>query len=163
VLGNLYRSVTAEGHVKWVCIDHFRENCHEKAATTLCNVVGALKESFDENTGRVELKLRSNVQAEQFYLCIGEGEVGWVELDWDTAQSDFKKLRDTLAITNVGVLELYLKQQDGPIRETLSRGQRRDSVLDIMRHSCVRSFTLRGPQEFSQEIQPTVSQSRLFN
>ncbi|KAG0359336.1 hypothetical protein BGZ54_009984, partial [Gamsiella multidivaricata] len=25
-LGNLYRIVTEEGHVKWVCIDHYREN-----------------------------------------------------------------------------------------------------------------------------------------
>ncbi|KAF9356181.1 hypothetical protein BGX34_010071, partial [Mortierella sp. NVP85] len=32
VLGNLYRTVTSEGHVKWVCIDHYRENYHETAA-----------------------------------------------------------------------------------------------------------------------------------
>lgn len=32
VLGNLYRTVTTKGHVKWVCIDHYRQNYQEKAA-----------------------------------------------------------------------------------------------------------------------------------
>ncbi|KAG0294936.1 hypothetical protein BGZ98_001575 [Dissophora globulifera] len=37
VLGNLYRTVTVEGHVKWVCIDHYHEN-YQDAQLKLSNV-----------------------------------------------------------------------------------------------------------------------------
>ncbi|KAF9362270.1 hypothetical protein BGX34_006495 [Mortierella sp. NVP85] len=151
VHGNLYRTVTAEGHVKWVCIDHYRENYHEKATKTFRNTVEALKGSFDENTGRVEVALLSKVQAEQFYVALEKARSVYelkVELDWEATQSDFKKLRNTLAITNIGVLELHLNQQDGPTRDILNRGQRYDPILDIMGHRSIQSFTIGGIQDF---------------
>ncbi|KAI8358933.1 hypothetical protein B0O80DRAFT_442584, partial [Mortierella sp. GBAus27b] len=51
VLGNLYRTVTSEGHVKWVCIDHYRENYHEKAVKAFRATVESMRGSFDENIG----------------------------------------------------------------------------------------------------------------
>ncbi|KAI8359010.1 hypothetical protein B0O80DRAFT_443113, partial [Mortierella sp. GBAus27b] len=53
VLGNLYRTVTSEGHVKWVCIDHYRENYHEKAVKVFRDTVESMGGSFDENVGSV--------------------------------------------------------------------------------------------------------------
>jgi len=153
VLGNLYRTVTTEGHVKWVCIDHYRENYHEKAAKAFRDAVEALGGTFNENIGRVEVKLLSKVHAEQFYAALEKSRSVYelrIELDWETSQSDFKKLRDTLALTNVGVLELYLRQQDGLTKDILNRNQRYDPVLDIMKHPSIKSFTIRGPQNFSR-------------
>ena len=106
VLGNLYRTVTGNGHVKWVCIDHYRENYHEKAAKAFRNAVEAVRGSFDENTGSVQVTLRSRVQAEQFYHALEKSKTVYelkVVLNWEVTQSDFKKLRDTLVLTNVGV------------------------------------------------------------
>jgi len=153
VLGNLYRTVTSQGHVKWVCIDHYRENYHGKAAKAFHNSVEALEGSFDENIGSVKVTLRSRMLAEQFYLALEKARSVYelkVVLDWETSQSDFKKLRDTLALTNVGVLELHLRHQDGPSRDILNRNQRYDSILDIMRHPSIRSFTIRGLQDLSK-------------
>ncbi|CAO3571880.1 unnamed protein product [Mortierella alpina] len=42
VLGNLYRTVTDEGHVKWVCIDHYRMNYQENAAKEFLRVLEAV-------------------------------------------------------------------------------------------------------------------------
>ena len=67
--------------------------------------------SFDENTGRVDVRLPSKIQADQFYAALEKARSVYelvLELDWETSQSDLKKLRDTLKITNVGVFELYL-------------------------------------------------------
>jgi hypothetical protein len=153
VLGNLYRTVTVEGCIKWVCIDHYRENYHEKEAKAFRYALEALQGRFDENIGRVEVKLLSRVQAEQFYLALEKAKSVYelkVELEWDTTQSDFKKLRNTLPKTNVGVLELYLKQQDVPSRGILNRGQRYDPILDMMRHPSIQSFTIRGPCDFTK-------------
>ncbi|KAF9365053.1 hypothetical protein BGX34_011542 [Mortierella sp. NVP85] len=153
VPGNLYRTLTGEGHIKWVCIDHYREIYNEKSAEAFHNTVKALGGSFDESIGRVELTLFSRMQAEQFYSALEKAKSVYelkVELDWESSQSDFKKLRNTLAISNVGVLELYLKQQDVSTKDIVLH-QRYDPVLDIMRHPSIKSFTIRGPQDFSKQ------------
>ncbi|KAF9347853.1 hypothetical protein BGX34_002844 [Mortierella sp. NVP85] len=153
VLGNLYRTVTIEGHVKWVCIDHYRENYHEKAAKAFRDALEALKGAFNENIGRVEVTLHSKVMAEQFYAALEKSKSVHelkVELDWELTRSDFKKLRDALAVTNVGILEIYLGQQDEPTRDRLNRSQRYDPLLDIMRHRSIQSFTVRGPCNFTK-------------
>ncbi|KAF9363947.1 hypothetical protein BGX34_002927 [Mortierella sp. NVP85] len=173
VLGNLYRTVTTEGHVKWVCIDHFRENYHEKAAKAFRDTVEVLYGSFDENIGRVEVGLRSRVQAEQFYLALEKAKSVYelevtFDNDWDTTQSDFKRLRDALAKSNVGVLDLDLtaytiksggvsslvglkprrywtpEDADGPTSDILNRSQRYDPIFDIMRHPSIQSVTIRN-------------------
>ncbi|KAF9350266.1 hypothetical protein BGX34_001315 [Mortierella sp. NVP85] len=152
VLGSLYRTVTDEGHVKWVCIDHFRGIHHEKAAKAFRETVDSLQGSFDENIGRVEVKLRSRIQAEQFYQALEKARSAYelkIKLDWETSLSDLKKLRDALAITNVGVLELDLAQHDGPTRDILNHSQRYDPVLDILNRPSIKSFTIRGVRDFS--------------
>jgi hypothetical protein len=135
-----------------VCIDHYRENYHEKVAEVFRNAVKAQQGLFDEAIGRVEVKLRSRLLAEQFYLALVKARSVYelvLELDWETSQSDFKKLHDTLAITNVGVLELHLAQQGVPTRDILNRNQRFDPVLDILRHRSIQSFAIRGPCDFT--------------
>ncbi|KAI9240922.1 MAG: hypothetical protein BYD32DRAFT_449058 [Podila humilis] len=52
VLGNLYRTVTDEGHVKWVCIDHYRENYQESTAKEFQRMLDSVEGSFDKNIGR---------------------------------------------------------------------------------------------------------------
>jgi len=163
VLGNLYRTVTSKGHVKWVCIDHYRENYHEKAAKAFRDVVEALKGTFDENIGRVQVTLQSRVQAEQFYSALEKSrsvyELG-IKLDWEVTLSDFKNLRDTLVLTNVGVLQIYLGQHGESTRDRLNRSQRYDPLLDIMRHRSIQSFTIEGSQDFSKR---SSIQSRNYN
>ena len=154
-LGNLYKTLTSDGDVKWVCIDHYREKHHEKAATSFRDTVQALGGSFDENVNRVEVTLRSGVQAEQFYVALEGGcEIYELKLEllWETAQSDFEKLRDTLPKTRVGVLELHLGDTDGPTGGFFnwkSPSSRYDPVLSIMGHPSIQSFTLRGPRNLS--------------
>ena len=153
VLGNLYRTVTTEGHVKWVCIDHYRENYHAKVARSFSETVGALQGSFDESIGRVEVKLQSKVQAEQLYHALESARSVYelkLVLDWETTQSDFKRLQDMLTKTSVGVLELDLRDTDGPTSDILNRNQRYDPILDIMRHPSIQSFTIRWPHNFSK-------------
>ncbi|KAG0218558.1 hypothetical protein B0O80DRAFT_526670 [Mortierella sp. GBAus27b] len=164
VLGNLYRTVTSQGHVKWVCIDHYRENYQEKTAKAFRDTVESMRGAFEENTGCVSIHLRSRTQADQFYQALESAksvyELG-ITLDWDTTQGDFKKLRDTLRITNVGALYIDLKNQDGPGSDILNRSRRHDPILDIMRHPTVRSVTMRGiPDDF---IERSSLQSRSDN
>jgi hypothetical protein len=154
VHGNLYRTVTSKGHVKWVCIDHYRENYHDKAAKSFHETVETLRGVFDENIGRVEVRLESKLLAEQFYHALEKSRSVYelkLHLAWNTAQSDFKQLRDTLSKTSVGVLEIDLDDMDGPVRDILYRNQRYDPILGIMRHPSIQSFAIRGPLNLSEQ------------
>ncbi|KAI8353541.1 hypothetical protein B0O80DRAFT_529671 [Mortierella sp. GBAus27b] len=152
VLGNLYRTITSEGHVKWVCIDHYRENYHEKAVKAFRDTVESMGGSFDENIGRATVHLRSKTQAEQFYLALEKSRSVFeldVTLDWDTTQGDFKKLRDAVRITSIGALRIDLKNQSGPTSDLLNRSKRHDPILDIMRHPSTHSIAITGaPEDF---------------
>ncbi|KAI8358971.1 hypothetical protein B0O80DRAFT_423971 [Mortierella sp. GBAus27b] len=152
VLGNLYRTVTSEGHVKWVCIDHYRENYNEEAVKAFRDTVESMRGSFDENVGSARVHLWSKTQAERFYQALEKSKFVYeldIALDWVTTQSDFKKLRDTLLITNVGALRLDLKHQTCPASDILNRNRRHDPIFDIMRHPSTRSTAIAGaPEDF---------------
>ena len=152
VLGNLYRTVNAEGHVKWVCIDHYRENYLMKAAKAFRDTAEVLGGSFDESIGRVKVTLQSRVQAEQFYHALEKVKAVYeleVFLCWGTTQNDFKGLRDALAKTNVGILLLTMLDTDGPTSDILNRNLRYDPIFDIMRLPFIRSVTINNtPKDF---------------
>ncbi|KAF9536660.1 hypothetical protein EC957_010171, partial [Mortierella hygrophila] len=84
LLGNLYRMTTSDGHVKWVCRDHYRASYQEKYTQKLRDVVKLTQGEFDEQLGKVEIVLRSRVAAAEFYNAVSKAK-GVVELtmDWD--------------------------------------------------------------------------------
>ena len=151
VWGNLYRIVTPEGHVKWVCADHYRSNYQGKASTAFRATIESLGGSIDENMGRVNVKLPSKSHARKFYQELEQAKPVYelnIELDWVTSRGDFKRLRDALLQTNVVILNITLKDLDGPITDILRRRQRYDPIFDIMRHPSVQSFATNGPRKF---------------
>ncbi|CAO3568667.1 unnamed protein product [Mortierella alpina] len=148
VLGNLYRTVTDKGHVKWVCIDHYRENYKKKATEAFRRAVDLIPGSFDENIGRVEVDLRSREQAEKFYAPLEQARSVHelkIKLSWETTYGDFKKLRDTLRRTSVGALELGYTGT-GPASDYVNRNKRYDPIRQIRGHPSVHSFTMASIQ-----------------
>ncbi|CAF4470389.1 unnamed protein product [Rotaria magnacalcarata] len=49
-LGNLYRIVTADGHVRWVCLEHYDEISYNKKMGKYINEFEAMGGKFDEKT-----------------------------------------------------------------------------------------------------------------
>ncbi|KAG0248291.1 hypothetical protein BGZ95_008123, partial [Linnemannia exigua] len=99
VLGNLYRTVTDDGHVKWVCIDHYRTNYQENSAKEFLRVLDDVGGSFNENVGRVEVTLWSRVLAEQFYSALGKARSVYeldIDLHWACTSSDLELLEGAL-------------------------------------------------------------------
>ncbi|KAG0273372.1 hypothetical protein BGZ96_004876 [Linnemannia gamsii] len=104
VLGNLYRTVTDEGHVKWVCMDHYRENYNKTAAEAFRRTVGAVGGSYDENTGTAKVKLQSRVLSEQFYSVLQKARSVYeldISLDLEGTRSDLEALADALKTSNL--------------------------------------------------------------
>ncbi|KAF9943990.1 hypothetical protein BGZ70_005175, partial [Mortierella alpina] len=99
VLGNLYRTVTDEGHVKWVCIDHYRENYQETTAEDFQRMLNAVGGSFDRSLGRVEVTLQSRVLAEQFFATLAKARSVYeldVGFEWPCTAGSLEVLEDAL-------------------------------------------------------------------
>ncbi|KAK3821118.1 MAG: hypothetical protein J3Q66DRAFT_148005 [Benniella sp.] len=109
VLGNLYRVVTLEGHVKWVCFDHYRTTYRETALRQLKEVVGANDGKYIEEFGRVEIKLTSSTLAKQFYETMVKAR--WIQeleikLQWDATMNDLREFAK--AVTKANVIRLTM-------------------------------------------------------
>ena len=146
VLGNLYRIVTAQGRVKWVCLDHFRSTYRESWTRPFRDLVlNQSRGQFDEVRGFVRIRLLSSTVAQQFYEALERARFIHelvLALDWETTLEDLRMLRDALKKTNVLSLRLDLCQSQGPARDILNRNRRFDPILQIMANTRVQSLML---------------------
>ncbi|KAF9115322.1 hypothetical protein BGX30_006318, partial [Mortierella sp. GBA39] len=113
LLGNLYRMTTSDGHVKWVCHDHYRASYQEKYIQKLRDVVKLAEGEFDEQLGRIGIALRSKFAAAEFYNTVSKAKGVLelvIDLSWECTRSDLEELKDALKTSRVSVLRLDLRQ-----------------------------------------------------
>ncbi|KAF9325930.1 hypothetical protein BG006_010611, partial [Podila minutissima] len=113
LLGNLYRMTTSEGHVKWVCLDHYRASYQETQTQKLRDVVKLAQGEFDEQLGRIEITLKSSFAAAEFYDAIRQAKGVLeliIDLSWECMRSDLEALEETLKSSRVSILQLDLRQ-----------------------------------------------------
>ncbi|CAO3572512.1 unnamed protein product [Mortierella alpina] len=146
VLGNLYRIVTHEGHVKWVCLDHYREAYRDSSLKHFREAVESNGGNFEESKGRVQIRLSSSSTARQFLEALEQArfiqELA-MALDWDATMEDLRMLRDTLRKTNVVSLELDFCHHLGPSRDILNRHRRYDPILQIIANAKLQTLHLK--------------------
>ncbi|KAF9356328.1 hypothetical protein BGX34_009990 [Mortierella sp. NVP85] len=155
VLGNLYRIVTHEGYVKWVCIDHYRANYRESASQGLREIVDLHKGSFMEDLGSIQIELGSYTRAKQFYNALMNSR-GVHKLDitlaWDLTMSELQKLADTVAAANIVDLTIDGTFFQGPARDVINRNRRYDPIMQIASNGRLQSLTLIGLKNMPQRI-----------
>ncbi|KAF9320066.1 hypothetical protein BG006_002863, partial [Podila minutissima] len=159
LLGNLYRMTTKEGHVKWVCRDHYRAGYQEKHTQMLREVVTLQQGLFNEQLGRIEIILKSSIAAAEFYDAVRKAK-GVLDLDvslqWSQEQSDFSKLKDMVSNSNIRSIKVDLNHKNGPnINIKFSVIRRYDPIFDIMRLPSIQSFQVHGiPKDFFRRSSP---------
>ncbi|KAF9928709.1 hypothetical protein BGZ67_006820, partial [Mortierella alpina] len=113
LLGNLYRMTTSDGHVKWVCRDHYRASYQEKQVEKLREVVKLARGVFDEQLGRITISLTSSIEAAAFYSAVSKAK-GVLELDisfkWECEKSDLDAFRTTLKSSRVSIVRVSLPE-----------------------------------------------------
>jgi len=123
LLGNLYRMITRDGHVKWVCHDHYRAGYQEAHTQKLRDVVKIAGGTFDEQLGKVEIALQSSLSAQQFYDALRRVK-GVVELtldmSWDCAKKDMDALHAALEKSMVSNLRVDLHRFRSSLASKLS-------------------------------------------
>lgn len=167
VLGNLYRTVTGEGHVKWVCLDHYRETYGLSAQRELREVVESSRGRYDEPTGTVSIELISPVQARQFYSILATSRYVQelqLTMSWDTTLEDYRSLKEALQQSNVIRLELVGNMTSGPKTDILNRTRRHDPILQLMAGGKLKMLSIRGVKDFLERTSkvPSIIHIRTF-
>ncbi|KAK3831131.1 MAG: hypothetical protein J3R72DRAFT_425615 [Linnemannia gamsii] len=91
MLGNLYRTVTDEGHIKWVCIDHYRENYQEARPRTFSACWTPLEDHSTRALARSVYELD-------------------IVFDWACTTGDLEVLEGALKKSIVSILRLNIRQ-----------------------------------------------------
>ncbi|KAF9911602.1 hypothetical protein EC991_003066 [Linnemannia zychae] len=155
VLGNLYRMATVEGHIKWVCLDHYRENYGTATTKEFRELVTTFGGEFDENKGSVNISLRSPDDADRLYcMLLAARFVLQVDiiLDWNTTYEHLKTFKETIQKSNIRHLRVDLLFNNGPTTDILNRGRRSEPLLQLMAGGRVRSLTVLGVTEFFSRV-----------
>ncbi|KAG0210251.1 hypothetical protein BGX31_001954 [Mortierella sp. GBA43] len=103
-LGNLSRTTTTDGHVKWVCNDHYHESCRQRLEE-LVNACGG----YIVGGAHVKIKLISNTVAKAFYqemVKVPDICTLYLELMWSVTQKDLQALVD--AVAKMGEMSLAI-------------------------------------------------------
>jgi len=166
VLGNLYRTVTREGHVKWVCQDHYRESHREATRQQLEEIIETNGGQFIEEVGKIEITIKSSVAAKQFYEALGKARgihELHIVLEWDASLDDLRKFE--AAITKAGIVHLSINGKalrHSPL-DLVNRSRRFDPILKLAANGRIQSMKIRQFDKFFFRISdvPSMGASRL--
>ncbi|KAF9277069.1 hypothetical protein BGZ88_001374 [Linnemannia elongata] len=113
ILGNLYRIPTKQGHIRWVCFEHYQEKYRATALSSFVQSVESAGGSYDSHLGRVTIKLKSGTTAKDFFRRLATQTLAVqsldVTLDWDFGSADLVTLVDMVSKSNVKAVKLDLQ------------------------------------------------------
>ncbi|KAF9995335.1 hypothetical protein BGZ79_010970 [Entomortierella chlamydospora] len=113
LLGNLYCITTDKGHVKWVCIDHYRQAYNERDQQDFEKAVQVNDGSYDPQLGKVVISLGSKIIAEEFFYALTKARrVDDLDItfNWVCSRSDLEKLENALKESRVSILRLDIRK-----------------------------------------------------
>ncbi|KAF9963667.1 hypothetical protein BGZ70_007252 [Mortierella alpina] len=154
-LGNLNRTVTSEGHVKWVCIDHRRAMHGPSTDHRLEEIVEINGGSYNPAEGLIQIKLLTKTLARQFYDVLTKAR-GIQELDvclaWDATMKDLQELAMAVTTASVAMLTIDGSYFKGPARDFLNNGRRFDPVVQLLSNGHIQSLDLQNFSAFYERI-----------
>ena len=127
--GNLFRTVDAQGHVRWICLDHYRATYHQRQDREFENEIKLNRGVYDKHLGIVKLTLSSGEAFDRFIGAMTRAGA-FNELDVSLrnySYQELKMLAESLKKTNVSKLTLTCHEY----REIASMGKKK--LLGILR------------------------------
>ncbi|KAI8596822.1 hypothetical protein EDD21DRAFT_236094, partial [Dissophora ornata] len=140
LLGNLYRMTTNDGHVKWVCLHHYRAGYQEAHTQKLRDVVKLARGVFDEQLGSIKVTLNSSFAAAEFLEAISKAKAGIYDLDitfgWNCSRTDLEAFEKALKLSSVSILRLDLHRFQASIASNMfSTFTRYEILVRIIEHT----------------------------
>ncbi|KAF8974915.1 hypothetical protein BGZ46_009599 [Entomortierella lignicola] len=110
VLGNLYRTITQDGYVEWVCSDHYNptssDNCIANKA--LQDFVETHRGTFEPSKGKVCITLTEDLTKEFYSALKASRGIHDLEirLNWKVSYHDLCDLEKAINLSNIVALDL---------------------------------------------------------
>ncbi|KAF9436579.1 hypothetical protein BGZ76_003531 [Entomortierella beljakovae] len=137
--GNLFRTVDDHGHVKWICLDHYRSTYHLRQDHEFENEISVNQGDYDKRLGIVTVVLQTSEAIDTFLTAMTRAGA-FNELDVhlrNYSYKDLKKLSESLSKTNVSKLTLTGHQYK---EISIMCKKKLSPVLSIMAAGKVRHF-----------------------
>ncbi|KAF9364649.1 hypothetical protein BGX34_000885 [Mortierella sp. NVP85] len=145
VLGNLHRIVTPKGHVKWVCMEHYRIIHKESPVQRLRDILNNTHGSIDEQLGEIRIVLVSGSASSEFFSALSAVQ-GFqkliVNLQWDATKSELKEMAD--AVTQANIMDLTIDGSSllGRNMDVIHRFNRFDPLLKLRNNERIQTLRL---------------------
>ncbi|KAF9139766.1 hypothetical protein BG015_001911 [Linnemannia schmuckeri] len=175
ILGNLYRITTEQGHVKWVCLEHYQERYRATALASFVQSVETAGGNYNPHLSQITVSLKSSTTLKDFFRRLVSQapaiEMLDVTLDWDFGSSDLALLVDMLAKSNVMSFSLDLKDNNtsNATIASLRPGKGRyHSLLGLLHNKTLRrlhfsNLCLLGPRTSSLPSNKSFSSLQSFH
>ncbi|KAG0322344.1 hypothetical protein BGZ99_003386 [Dissophora globulifera] len=159
VLGNLYRIVTPDGHVKWVCIDHYSLAYMEKEQLAFAKAVQVNGGSYEPQLGKVVVNLGSKIRAAEFLDALAKARrVHDLDITfyWECNRSDIEVLKNALEKSRVSILRLDLREYQTSFGDKLFLKSRYEELRRIMELPNMKTIHIVLPREIVKlsSVQP---------
>ncbi|KAF9567471.1 hypothetical protein EC968_003234 [Mortierella alpina] len=161
VLGNLWRVVTPEGRVRWVCKHHFDEaHRHEASEKFLQLVITNNSGFFQENLSRLTLSFKAPKIAVRIVGALATlssiSELN-MTLAWNFSAAELDSVVTKFNQTSVQLLTLDLDDKGGFFKRPRGRllsSCKYQSLQKLYRNQRLRSFRLFGASRFGTRTEP---------
>ncbi|GJJ71776.1 hypothetical protein EMPS_04133 [Entomortierella parvispora] len=157
VLGNLYRLARPDGTIKWVCLDHYREEYKAIDRKHFMEFVDTNNGTYYSNEGKVEIRLSSKQMASQFYQQLVKARFVHelvVTLDWYTTLDDFKDFKAVMSsLPTILSLTVDCCNTQSRLRDLVTRGTPSSVLHKIMAGLGLQSFSIRNCSEFLSQVE----------
>ncbi|KAF9282672.1 hypothetical protein BGZ68_005832 [Mortierella alpina] len=161
VLGNLWKVVTPEGRVKWVCKHHYNEAHRDEAREEFVNLVRANNAGFfQENLRHLTLSLKGSKIANTILGALaGVSSINELNLtlDWNFGAAELDEVVTKFNQSSVQILTLDLKDKGGFFKRPRGRllsSSKYQSLQKLYRNRRLRSFRLFGASRFGTRAEP---------
>ncbi|KAF8966210.1 hypothetical protein BGZ46_000402 [Entomortierella lignicola] len=155
-LGNLYRIATESGHIKWVCIDHYRVTYKEKEQKAFTGIVEANGGEYDEELGGAVISLGFRIRAQEFCDFLAKARRVYdlyITFDWNCSTSDLQALEKALKVSNVSIFRLDLQKFEASFaRKVLSTSTQNDKIVRIIENMKLRIVHILLSKEFIKVV-----------
>ncbi|KAF9109645.1 hypothetical protein BGX27_007377 [Mortierella sp. AM989] len=146
-LGNLYRTANNEGHVRWICVNHYKETRSDAAIEHLRSVVEAKGGSFIETLGKIDVELSLRYDARQLYEAlnaVGDIQELTIKMDWNATQQDLGALAEVVTKSKIIHLSVDGNGLNRLISGEASVGHRYEPIIQLMSNGRIQGLRLKN-------------------
>ncbi|KAF9550063.1 hypothetical protein EC957_001549 [Mortierella hygrophila] len=147
ILGKLYRITTSEGHVKWVCLEHYRYSYNAMIMSSFLRTVQLNQGLYEPYLCKVTITLPTFIVAEDFMGHLVKQESTINELDvtltWAFNTLELDKIVESICRSKTKVLRLDLSDRSNGIPYEKAANRYRP-LLDLFRNVILQSLSLQG-------------------